>query len=190
MHAFLVTLSAVFLSEFGDKTQILAFLLSTRFRRVAPIILGLMAATGLNHLLATWLGTSIAERLGTEWLRWVLGASLLAMAAVMLMRGGSGKADVRAGGRWGPFVTTFGTYFLAEMGDKTQLATVVLAARYDSVAVVTLASTLGIMLADIPAIFLGGVLSERLNLRWVRAAAAAIFLILGITILVGSAMAL
>lgn len=181
MEAFLVSTGVVALGEMGDKTQLLAFLLAARFKRPLPIILGILAATLVNHTLAGSLGAWIAAQLGPNILRWVIGVSFIAMAGWMLI---PDKFEEESAGRnqlrFGVFGTTLITFFLAEMGDKTQIATVALAARYHDLIPVVAGTTLGMMLADVPAVFLGGTFAKKVPMRLVHGIAAAIFALLGV----------
>ena len=163
----------------GDKTQLLAMLLAIKFRKPAPIILGILVATLLNHATAGLLGAWVARALGPDVLRWVIGVSFIAMAAWMLV---PDKIDDEAAkpSRFGAFGTTLITFFLAEMGDKTQLATVALAARYEDLVAVVAGTTLGMMIADVPAVFAGDKLAKKVPMRLVHAVAAAIFALLGV----------
>jgi putative Ca2+/H+ antiporter (TMEM165/GDT1 family) len=177
MHAFLIATGLVALAEIGDKTQLLALILAARFRRPAPIIGGIVLATAVNHALAGAVGAWLVARLGPDVLRWVLGVSFIAMAAWTLV---PDKAEEGGGNsRWGVFLTTVVSFFLAEMGDKTQIATVALAARFHSFVAVVLGTTTGLLLADIPAVLLGDRLTHRLPMRALRAVAAAAFALLG-----------
>jgi putative Ca2+/H+ antiporter (TMEM165/GDT1 family) len=181
MEAFLVSTGVVALGEMGDKTQLLAFLLAAKFKRPRPIILGILAATLVNHTLAGSLGAWIAAQLGPDILRWVIGVSFIAMAGWMLIP--DKFEEESAGGslsRFGVFGTTLITFFLAEMGDKTQIATVALAARYHDLIPVVAGTTLGMMLADVPAVFLGGSFAKKVPMRLVHGIAAAIFALLGV----------
>ena len=169
MEAFLISTGVVALGEMGDKTQLLAFLLAATFKRPVPIILGILTATIINHALAGLVGVWIAAQLGPNMLRWVVGVSFLAMAVWILI---PDKVDDDAAGgnqRFGIFGTTVLAFFLAEMGDKTQLATVALAARYHELVPVVAGTTLGMLLADVPAVFLGTPLARRCRCRWFMA---------------------
>lgn len=181
MEAFLVSTGVVALGEMGDKTQLLAFLLAAKFKRPLPIVLGILAATLFNHTAAGALGAWIAQAIGPDILRWVIGLGFLAMAGWMLI---PDKADEDAAGsgmnRLGVFGTTLVTFFLAEMGDKTQIATVALAARYETLVPVVAGTTLGMMLADVPAVFLGDKIARKVNMRLVHGISAAIFAVLGV----------
>jgi putative Ca2+/H+ antiporter (TMEM165/GDT1 family) len=183
MHAFLIATGLVALAEIGDKTQLLALILAARFRRPVPIIGGILLATAVNHALAGAVGAWVVARLGPHVLRWVLGVSFIVMAAWTLV---PDKADEGENlSRWGVFTTTAVSFFLAEMGDKTQIATMALAARFQSFVPVVLGSTTGLMLADIPAVLLGDRLTGRLPLRALRIIAACAFLVLGVLTLLG-----
>ena len=163
----------------GDKTQLLAMLLAIKFRKPVPIILGILVATLLNHATAGLLGAWVARALGPDMLRWVIGVSFIAMAAWMLV---PDKIDDEAAkpSRFGAFGTTLIAFFLAEMGDKTQIATVALAARYPDLVAVVAGTTLGMMIADVPAVFVGDKLAKKVPMRLVHAIAAAIFGLLGV----------
>ena len=176
---FLVSTGNVALGEIGDKTQLLALLLAARFRRPVPIILGILAATLLNHALAGLVGDTVARLLGPDVLRWVIGLSFLAMAGWMLVPDEIDEAEAEAG-RFGVFGTTVVAFFLAEMGDKTQIATVALAARYTELVQVVCGTTLGMMLANVPAVLIGEKAATRLPMRLVHGISAAIFAVLGV----------
>ena len=180
MEAFLVSTGVVALGEMGDKTQLLAMLLAARFRKPVPIILGILVATLANHALAGWVGDAVARALGPDLLRWVIGVSFIAMALWMLIP--DRVDDDAAGGRqlFGVFGTSALAFFLAEMGDKTQIATVALAARYTELAAVVAGTTLGMMLANVPAVFLGERIAKNLSMPLVHGIAAAIFAVLGV----------
>jgi putative Ca2+/H+ antiporter (TMEM165/GDT1 family) len=185
LEAFLVSTGIVALAEMGDKTQLLAFVLAARFRKPAPIIAGIFAATLFNHGLAGALGAWITTALGPAVLRWVLGISFLAMAAWTLIPDEIEKDEARAVQRFGVFGATLVTFFLAEMGDKTQLATVALAAHYAAAWVVVAGTTLGMLVADVPAVFVGERLSAKVPMKLVHAVAAALFAALGVATLMG-----
>src|SRR5258705_1751566 len=154
LEAFLVSLGIVALAEIGDKTQLLALVLAARYRRPVPVILGILVATLANHALAAWLGAGAAATLGPEALRWILGLSFLAMAAWTLIPDKLDREKPQSA-RLGAFAATLVAFFLVEMGDKTQIATAALAARYASIAAVVAGTTLGMMLADVPAVYFG-----------------------------------
>jgi len=179
LEAFLVSTGVVALGEMGDKTQLLAMLLAVKFRRPLPIVLGILVATLLNHATAGLVGAWVAKALGADLLRWVIGVSFIAMAAWMLVP--DKLEDEEAGPqRFGVFGTTLIAFFLAEMGDKTQIATVALAARYPDLVSVVTGTTLGMMIANVPAVFAGGAIARRVPMRLVHAIAAAIFVVLGL----------
>ncbi len=181
IEAFLISTGVVARGEMGDKTQLLAIVLAAKFRRPLPIILGIFVATLLNHAFAGWVGNWVAQALGANLLRWVIGLSFIAMAGWMLI---PDKIDDGAVAntkpRWGVFGTTVVAFFVAEMGDKTQLATVALAARYADLLAVVAGTTLGMMLANVPAVFLGDVIAKKVSMLWVHGIAAAIFVVLGV----------
>ena len=164
----------------GDKTQLLAFLLAARFKRPAPIVLGILVATLANHTLAGLVGNWIAALLGPQVLRWVVGLGFIGMAAWMLVSDKIDDDGTAARQRFGVFGTTLLAFFLAEMGDKTQLATVALAARYHELVPVVAGTTLGMMIADVPAVFLGDRIAKRVSMPLVHGIAALIFGVLGV----------
>jgi putative Ca2+/H+ antiporter (TMEM165/GDT1 family) len=185
MEAFLVSTGIVALAEIGDKTQLLAFVLAAKFRRPLPIIAAIFVATIANHAFAAAIGTWITGLLGPDTLRWVLGASFLAMAAWTLVPDKLDDEDTQLA-RYGVFMTTLIAFFVAEMGDKTQVATVALAARYDSLLAVVCGTTLGMMLANVPAVYLGDKIANRVSLKLVHGIAAAVFALLGVATLLGA----
>lgn len=185
MHAFLVSTGVVALAEIGDKTQLLAFVLAARFRRPWPIIAGILCATLLNHGLAGALGSWITSMVQPSTLRWVLGASFIAMAAWVLIPDKIDEEEISSASRLGVFGTTLIAFFLAEMGDKTQVATVALAANYAAVTSVVLGTTLGMLIANVPAVLIARKFVERIPMRLVHTLAAVIFLLLGILTLSG-----
>ena len=180
MEAFLISTGVVFLGEMGDKTQLLAMLLAVKFRRPLPIVLGIFVATLLNHLTAGLVGGWIAHALGPQVLRWVIGVSFLAMAVWMLIPDKIDEDEAAGQGRFGVFGTTVIAFFMAEMGDKTQIATVALAARFQDLVAVVAGTTLGMMLADVPAVFIGDRLAKKVPMKLVHGIAAAIFAVLGL----------
>jgi putative Ca2+/H+ antiporter (TMEM165/GDT1 family) len=185
MEAFLVSLGVVALAEIGDKTQLLALVLAARFRRPAPIILGILVATLANHALAGAIGAWFAALIGPSAMRWILGLSFIAMAAWSLVPD-KFEDDTEPGPpRFGVFGTTLVAFFLLEMGDKTQIATVALAAKYSSLSSVVAGTTVGMMLANVPAVLLGEVAARKLPMRLVHGVAGAIFLVLGVLVLLG-----
>ncbi len=179
MDALLTSTAVVTLAEIGDKTQLLAILLATRFRAPLPIILGIFAATIANHFLAALVGASAANLLEGDWFRYLIAVSFIAMAAWTLVPDEVDDLDDKPA-RFGAFLTTLVAFFLVEMGDKTQVATIALGARFDNLIMVTMGTTLGMMLANVPAVFLGHELIERVPLNIVRKIAALLFLILGL----------
>jgi putative Ca2+/H+ antiporter (TMEM165/GDT1 family) len=185
MEAFLISTGIVALAEIGDKTQLLAFILAAKFRKPAPIILGILIATLANHSFAGALGSLITSLVGPYTLRWALGVSFLAMAIWTLIPDKFDEKDARLG-HFGVFGTTLIAFFLAEMGDKTQVATVALAAQYKAFFSVVAGTTLGMMIANVPAVLLGGRIANRMPVRLVHAIAAAIFAILGAATLMGA----
>jgi len=178
MEALLVSTGIVALAEMGDKTQLLALVLATRFKQRLPIVLGILVATLANHLLAGSIGTWLATLVSPAVLRWTVGVSFVTFGLWTL------KPDTleedRPLPRGGVFLTTLVSFFLIEMGDKTQLATVALAARFGTLVPVVAGTTLGMMIADVPAVWVGEALSRRLNLKYLRWAAAALFVALGL----------
>ena len=185
MEAFLASTLAVALAEIGDKTQLLALVLASRFRKPLPIAFGILIATLANHALAAWGGTLAAQFLSGDWLRWIVGLSFIAMAAWTLVPDRLDEDGNRIGrlDRHGPFLATTICFFLVEIGDKTQIATVALAAKYQALFAVTAGTTLGMMLANLPVLWLGNVAAARLPLPAIRIAAALLFLGLGIAAL-------
>ena len=184
LEAFLVSTGVVALAEIGDKTQLLAFILAARFRKPVPIVAGILAATLANHAAAGALGAWITSQVRPGTLRVALGLSFIAMAAWTLVPDRLDERDAKLP-HAGVFVTTLVAFFLAEMGDKTQIATVALAARYHAFASVVAGTTLGMMIANVPAVLVGGRLAHRLPIRLVRTIAAAIFAALGAAALLG-----
>ncbi|MGB2816117.1 MAG: TMEM165/GDT1 family protein [Burkholderiaceae bacterium] len=184
MEAFLISTGVVALAEIGDKTQLLALVLAARFRKPVPIILGILVATLVNHALAGAAGAWISAAIGPTAMRWVLGLSFIAMALWTLIPDKYEEAKDTAP-RFGVFGTTLIAFFLLEMGDKTQIATVALAAKYSSLVAVVAGTTLGMMLANVPAVLLGEVAAKKLPMRVVHSIAAAIFFALGVTVLLG-----
>ena len=180
MEAFLVSTGVVALGEMGDKTQLLAIVLAAMFRRPWPIVAGILVATLANHAAAGAVGGWIAQALGPDVLRWVIGLSFLAMAGWMLIPDKIDDEAATGRRRFGVFGTTVIAFFLAEMGDKTQIATVALAARYTDVVQVVLGTTFGMMLANVPAVFLGDKIARKVSMRLVHGTAAVIFAILGV----------
>ena len=189
MDAFLISTGIVALAEIGDKTQLLAFLLAAKLRKPVPIILGVLVATLANHAFAGALGTWITVQVSHETLRAILGLSYLGMAVWTLIPDKLDDADARFG-RFGVFGTTLITFFLAEMGDKTQLATVALAAQYHAFLPVVAGTTLGMMIANVPAVLMGDRLAGRIPVRIVHGVAALIFAVFGVATLLGAGKSL
>lgn len=185
LEAFLISTGIVALAEIGDKTQLLSFILAAKFRKPWPICFGILVATLFNHALAGAVGAWITSILGPETLRWILGISFIAMAGWMLIPDKFDENDAKFA-KAGVFVTTLIAFFLAEMGDKTQIATVALAAQYQVFVPVVLGTTLGMMIANVPAVILGDRIADRMPVTIVHRVAAAIFLILGIATLLGA----
>jgi Ca2+/H+ antiporter, TMEM165/GDT1 family len=190
MEALLVSTAVVAVAEIGDKTQLLALIMAARFRKPVPIILAILTATLANHALAAWAGTAVAAWVGPDVLRWVLGISFLAMA-VWIMIPDKVEDDARLGADRGAFLTTLIAFFLLEIGDKTQIATVALAARFHDVLWVTAGTTLGMMISNVPAVLLGKFTATKIPLKLVHGIAAFIFAVMGILALtkVGEIMA-
>jgi len=184
MDAFLVSTGIVALAEIGDKTQLLAFLLAARFRRPLPIVFGIFAATIANHAFAAAVGALVSKLLGPEVMRWVLGLAFIGMAAWIMVPDDIDENEATPA-RFGVFLTTVLAFFLAEMGDKTQVATVALAARYPSAVAVVAGTTLGMMLANVPAVYFGDRIAGRVPLKLVHGIAALIFVVLGLATLFG-----
>ncbi|GGG58404.1 UPF0016 family membrane protein [Pseudohongiella nitratireducens] len=184
MDAFLISTGLVTLAEMGDRTQLLAFLLAAKFRRPVPIMLGILIATLANHAFAGFIGQWFAELLTPEILRWVLAVTFFAMAAWMMI---PDKLDDDApdASQYGVLLTTIIAFFLAEIGDKTQVATVALAARFDELLWVIAGTTAGMMIANIPAIYLGDKFADRLPVRLIHLVAALVFVALGLLTLLG-----
>ena len=182
LQAFLWSTGVVALGEMGDKTQLLALVLAARFKRPWPIVAGIAVATLANHALAGAVGHWIALWLGPTTLRWLVGVGFIAMAAWMLVPDRFDDEDgaVRGGGRWGVFATTLVTFFFVEMGDKTQIATVALAARFADLVSVVAGTTAGLLLADAPVVWLGDALSRRLPMKTLHRLAAALMALLGV----------
>jgi len=180
-----VSTGVVALAEIGDKTQLLALVLAARFKKPVPIVLGILVATLVNHALAGAAGAWISSMIGPDALRWVLGLSFVAMAVWILIPDRYEDEETTTP-RFGVFGTTLIAFFLVEMGDKTQIATVALAAKYSSLAAVVGGTTLGMMLANVPAVLLGEVAAKKLPMRLVHGVAALIFLVLGVSVLLGA----
>ncbi len=190
MESFLVSTGVVALAEIGDKTQLLAFLLAARFKKPLPIILGILAATIVNHGLAGALGAWITASVSPEVLRWVLGLSFIGMAVWTLIPDKIEEEESLMAQKLGVFGATLVTFFLAEMGDKTQIATVAMAAHYAAPLLVVIGTTLGMLIADVPAVFAGDKLAAKIPMRLVHSIAAGIFAVLGAMTLLGAGASL
>jgi putative Ca2+/H+ antiporter (TMEM165/GDT1 family) len=183
LEAALNSFLLVFVSEMGDKTQLLALVLAARYRKPWIVLAGIFVATILNHGLASWAGGWISSRVSPQMLAWVLAGTFLAFAAWILVP--DKEEELKPSTRFGAFLTTVIAFFLAEMGDKTQLATVALGAQYANVFLVTVGSTLGMMASNALAIFFGERLLRRIPMKWVRVGASALFALFGISIAIG-----
>ena len=184
MQAFLVSTGIVALAEMGDKTQLLSLVLAARFRKPWPIVLGILVATLFNHALAGAVGSWVTTALGPDVLRWVLGGSFIAMALWMLIPDKLDEGDGDGAPRAGVFVTTLIAFFLAERGDTTQVATVMLAAQFNAWAAVVAGTTLGMMLANVPVVWFGDRITRKVPIRLVHTIGAVVFLVLGVIALV------
>jgi putative Ca2+/H+ antiporter (TMEM165/GDT1 family) len=180
MEALFISTGVVALAEIGDKTQLLAFILAARFKRPIPIVLGILCATIVNHAMAGALGAWITTVLNPAVLRWILGASFIGMAIWTLIPDKIEEEETQVANKLGVFGATLITFFLAEMGDKTQLATVALAAHYSAPIMVVIGTTLGMLLADVPAVFVGNKFAEKIPMKLVHSIAAGIFALMGI----------
>jgi putative Ca2+/H+ antiporter (TMEM165/GDT1 family) len=184
VESFFVSTLVVGLAEIGDKTQILSLMLAARFRRPLPIIFGILFATLANHALAGLAGTIAGALFSGAWMQWILGISFLSVAVWALFPD-KYASNAQGVGRLGAFASTLAAFFLAEIGDKTQIATIGLAARFEQFYPVVLGTTLGMMLANIPAVLIGGRIANKLPVRAIRIAAAAVFSVLGILTIAG-----
>lgn len=183
MDAFLNSFFLVFVSEMGDKTQLLALILTARYKKPWLILLGVFIATILNHALASGIGGWISSQVPPPVMTWCLALIFFAFALWILIPDKEG--ELQSESRFGPLLTTIIAFFIAEMGDKTQLATVALGARYESLWIVTLGTTAGMMGSNALAIFLGDQLLKKISMKWIRIFASILFFIFGIGILVG-----
>jgi putative Ca2+/H+ antiporter (TMEM165/GDT1 family) len=186
MESLFVSTGVVALAEIGDKTQLLAFILAARFKKPLPIIAGILVATVINHGLAGALGAWITSAISPEILRWVLGASFIGMAIWTLIPDEIEEDETQVAKRFGVFGATLITFFLAEMGDKTQIATVAMAAHYAQPLMVVIGTTLGMLIADVPAVFVGDKLAHKIPMKLVHGIAAAVFAVLGVATLLGA----
>ncbi len=185
MESLLVSTGVVALAEIGDKTQLLAFILAARFKKPVPIIAGILLATIVNHGMAGALGAWITASISPEVLRWVLGASFIGMAIWTLIPDKIEEEETQIASKLGVFGATLVTFFLAEMGDKTQIATIAMAAHFEQAVVVVIGTTLGMLIADVPAVFLGDRMAARVPLKLVHGVAAALFAVMGVATLMG-----
>ena len=184
MEAFLVSTGIVALAEIGDKTQLLTLVLAARYKKPGPIVAGIFLATLVNHAIAGAIGAWLTKAIGPDAMRWILGISFIAMASWMLVPDrldGDAGASRKVGG---VFATTTVLFFIVEIGDKTQIATVALAARFDSLMAVVMGTTIGMILANAPVAFFGEALAKRLPVRAVHVVAAVVFAALGVGVLV------
>jgi putative Ca2+/H+ antiporter (TMEM165/GDT1 family) len=186
MESLFVSTGVVALAEIGDKTQLLAFILAARFKKPLPIILGILVATLVNHGIAGALGAWITALVSPDILRWVLGLSFIGMAIWTLIPDKIEDEETQIAQKLGVFGATLVTFFLAEMGDKTQIATVAMAAHYATPVLVVIGTTLGMLIADVPAVFVGDKLASRIPMKLVHSIAAMIFALLGIATLLGA----
>lgn len=183
MEAWLVSIGVVALAEIGDKTQLLAFLLAARFKKPVPIIAGILLATLVNHGLAGALGAWITASVSSAALRWGLGLSFLGMAVWTLIPDKIEEEETQIASRFGVFGATLVTFFLAEMGDKTQVATVAMTAHYGAPLAVVAGTTVGMLVADVPAVFVGDRLAAKIPMRLVHGVAAGVFALFGLAAL-------
>ncbi|AND68517.1 membrane protein [Dyella thiooxydans] len=186
MEALLVSAGVVALAEIGDKTQLLAFILAARFKKPLPIIAGILCATLVNHGLAGALGAWITSVVSPGILRWVLGLSFVGMAIWTMIPDKIEEEETQIAKRVGVFTATVVTFFLAEMGDKTQIATVAMAAHFQQPLLVVAGTTIGMLVADVPAVFIGDRLAAKIPMKLVHSIAAAIFAALGLATLFGA----
>lgn len=187
MEAVLTSTAIVALAEVGDKTMLLAIVLATRFRKPLPIVLGILVATLANHGMAAFVGQSVAALLEGRWFRYAVAISFVAMALWTLVPDKLDEDEEPEAPRFGAFLTTTIAFFIVEMGDKTQVATIALGAQFQNVVLVTLGTTLGMMLANIPAVYFGKAIVERVSLKLVRTMAAFLFLVIGIWVFLDTA---
>jgi Ca2+/H+ antiporter, TMEM165/GDT1 family len=180
MEALYISTGVVALAEMGDKTQLLAFILAARFKKPVPIILGILLATLVNHGLAGALGAWITSVVSPDAMRWVLGLSFMGMAIWTLIPDKIEEEETQVAQKLGVFGATLVTFFLAEMGDKTQIATVALAAHYGAPLLVVIGTTLGMLIADVPAVFVGNKFADKIPMKLVHSIAAGIFAIMGL----------
>ncbi len=180
MESLLISTGVVALAEIGDKTQLLAFILAARFKKPLPIIAGIFCATIVNHGLAGALGAWITTVISPDIMRWILGISFIGMAIWTMIPDKIEEEETQLGKKWGVFGATLITFFLAEMGDKTQIATVALAAHYAAPLLVVIGTTLGMLIADVPAVFVANKFADKIPMKLVHSIAASIFLVMGL----------
>ncbi len=183
MEAFINSFVLVFISEMGDKTQLLALVLAAKFRKPVPIMIGILIATLLNHALASYVGSFITLYVPPDVLKWTLATTFIGFGLWMLIPDKDEGFEDKKG--WGPFITTTVAFFFAEMGDKTQLATVALGAKFTAPLIVTVGTTLGMLAANFPAVLFGHKFTEKIPMKTVHKIASAIFIIFGIAIIFG-----
>ncbi len=183
MEAILNSFLLVALTEMGDKTQLLAFVLAARYRNPWAVMAGILVATILNHALAAFFGSIVSQYIPPDVLKWILALTFLAFAAWILIP--DKDEEIKEEHKYGAFITTLILFFFAEMGDKTQLSTVALAARYNDIVAVTIGTTLGMMFADGLAVAFGKTITEKISMKWVRWIAAASFVVFGVAIIIG-----
>lgn len=184
VEAFLTSTIVVALAEIGDKTQLLSLLLAARYRKPLPIVAGILVATLANHFLAGVLGAWIRTVMPPDIMRWVVGGSLLAIA-LWTLKPDKLDGEVKESTRTGLFILTCVVFFLAEMGDKTQIATIVMAAKYEPLYAVVVGTTLGMMIANVPVVYLANMAADRIPFRAVRVVTALLFAGLGVAALAG-----
>ncbi len=185
MESLFISTGVVALAEIGDKTQLLAFILAARFKKPLPIILGILCATIVNHGLAGALGAWITSAITPTTMRWLLGVSFIGMAIWTLIPDKIEDEETQVAQKLGVFGATLVTFFLAEMGDKTQIATVAMAAKFASPVLVVIGTTLGMLIADVPAVFVGDKFAAKIPMKLVHSIAAGIFALLGVATLLG-----
>ncbi len=190
IEPFFVSGMLVALAELGDKTQLLSLCLICKFHKRIPIILGILFSTLLNHAGAAFFGQIITSTIGSDVLRWILGLSFIVMAGWVLIPDRLDDVDVKSRGHndFGIFITTFIAFFMAEMGDKTQLATIALAAKYQAFEMVVAGSTLGMMLANVPVVYYGKKIITKLPLPIIHRVVAVLFVVIGVLVLVGDSI--
>ena len=185
METLFIYAGLIALAEIGDKTQLLAFILAARFKKPFPIIVGILCATLVNHSFAAALGMWISSVVSLEVLGWMLGVSFIGMAIWIMIPDKIEEEKIPIKNYLGVFGITFITFFLAEIGDKTQIATITMSAHYATPLLVIIGTTIGMLLADVPAVFVGNKFASKIPMKLMHAIAAVIFLILGVTILIG-----